>query len=255
MGRLYITCRSNSDDTMLQELHVEGRESSTLNGGEELLERQHSSDSQTTEVQSNGLMPERTSASSEGTDTCPPSADDHTHTLVLNEPVHQEVGDRESSNKESGPEVGVGDSNGANLSDPSQTDDSDCVHPTPEISNAYSQLCMGNSPTLQGDQPPTTIALNPFSTDNHVTDGMSCSYSEPQATPVEDTGTSGNRFMVGGDTQAGASGSTPCPLPSDVEMKYRQTDDKFNSVQFRQRTAEVGGGTPWNENSTTTINQ
>ena len=251
---------------MLQELPVNGRESSNAmrNGGEELLERQHSSDSQTTEVQSDGLMPEQTSASSEGTDTCPPSADRHTHTLVQNEPVHQEVGDGEAaSNKESDPEVEEGDSkearllhhDGANLTDP--LDDSNCIQPTPEISNASSQLCMGNSsPTLQRDQPPSAAGLNLSSTDDHViADGTSYGYCRPQAAPVQDTGTSSDRFMVGGDTQAGASGSTPCPLQSDVKMMVQRTDDKFNSVQFRQHTAEVGGGTPWSENSNTTNNQ
>lgn len=272
LNKRYVDAGGHSNPSSYQSQSPHEREvpTETNNGNvmrASLLERQESSDSQRTEVQANELKLDGVSTSSGSAATSAASCGPHTHTLVLKNPVRQEVGDGTTTDEQSGPELDTSEDEvtfqspenyrGRNEEAPSimngvpaqsPTDDA-YISPTAamDMTTDTSQLCMENQPplNLQASHLSNNQSSSPVGLPTTETADRACQ-SDLDA-PVEHEDRS-NGFMYG----VQHSGAACLPLlPGDIKVKSQQTADKMNTIDFRQRTVEVAGGTMWNEEAGT----
>lgn len=223
----------------------------------DLLERRESNDSQRTQVQAGELKVDGISSGSADTSAAA-SCGPHTQTLVLKNPVRQEVGDR-TTDEQSRSELDTSEDemmfqrpeshqdtseeapsimNGVPAQSPA---DDAYVSPTAamDLTTDTSQLCMENEHPLN---------LQASHLSNNLLSGLPTTEQRPDLDAPVDHEDRSNGFLYG------VSAAHLPLLTEDVKAKFQQTTNKMNSIQFRQQTVEVAGGTLWNEDTTTTNN-
>ena len=234
-----------------------------------------SSDSLGTEVQDKDPKQEDLGTDSGSTDTSTCvfylQPNQLNRTLVLNNPVHQEVGDGTAAEALSSP-VGEGDSQPITFEAEVHQDgteeislesESATTNPIPMFSTSLSprhlaeldssglpvyaqpfadtcgessQLLVSNlRPDLPLGSSPENCHSSPTDTRNN--DESCCTECPP---PMQDTSSSQAQLVAPRPHYSSFN-------PADVRNTCQQNDDRMNSMQFRQRVVELGGRSMWTE--------